>query len=88
MNLWLLLLGIVANVLFAIACLPTAWRAVRDGQNPGVPVATCWLLFWALASYTSWQFLQFGFHVPFLVGPIELASWGTVLWFHYFPRRA
>lgn len=81
-------LGLVANVLFAISCLPTAWQAYRGGRNPGVPIATVWLLFWALVSYTSWQFLQFGFYLPFLVGPVEIASWGVVLRFHYFPRTA
>lgn len=82
----LTLLGMIGSVLFSVAWLPTAYTAIRRGRNPGVPVSTVWLLFAALMFYTTWCFLAFGFHLPFVSGLVEIASWGVVLFFIYFPH--
>jgi len=81
------LMGDVGGILFGMACVPMAWAAWKKGNTKGIPTSAMWLFFNACVLYYGWLFLQFGFHLPFVIGIVEIVCWVIVLKYRYFPRR-
>jgi len=81
------LLGDIGGVLFGIACVPMAYTAWKKGSTKGIPTSSMWLFLWACALYYGWLFLRFGFHLPFVIGIVEVGCWLIVLKYRYFPRE-
>lgn len=81
------LLGITGGALFAAGCVPMAFSTWRSGHDLGTPMSTQWLLFLACAVYSAYLIAAFGNHIAFWFLVVEVASWGTALWYHYFPRK-
>jgi hypothetical protein len=79
-------LGLLGTILYASACVPLAWKAVRDGLVT-VPPATSWTFFAANCAFATYCFGSFGVHLPFFLVLVEVVCWGTVLKYTYFPRR-
>lgn len=88
----LTLLGLVGSVCFAFAATPTALECARAGRNVGAPRSIAWLIFTGLVLVYLYLVLKF-----FVVSGIdwvltatylvEALSWGTILFYTYFPRR-
>ena len=79
-------LGIIGGGMFAAGCVPIAFNTVRAGKDLGTPLSTQWLLFLACVLFGVYLFGEFGPELPFFFLAIEVACWGAVLWYHYFPR--
>lgn len=82
------LLGILGNIAFAYACVPTAWATFKAGKSVGTPVALAWNILIACVLFYSYVLLQHGMDWLVLTCClIELGAYGIVIWFHYFPSR-
>ena len=85
------LLGLIGGGCFAFAAVPSAFKALRYGKNPGVPIGLAWLVFSGAVLVYTYLVLQY-----FLVGGIdwilsfnygvEATSWFIILLYHYKPR--
>jgi len=80
------LIGLLGGALFAVGCMPVAWKAIRTGKSVGTPLSTMWLLAVSLTLYSIYLFGSFGAHLPFWFMIVELVCWSIALWYHYFPR--
>lgn len=80
------ILGNIGGILFGLACIPMAFNAWRNGHTKGVATSAMWLFLFACLFYYGWLFLAFGFHLPFVIGIVEVASWLIVIRYRYFPR--
>lgn len=79
-------LGLLANVLFSIACITMAWKTLRAGADIGTPLSTMWSFLIANASYGAFLFGTFGMHWLFANAVVETVCWYIALHYHYWPR--
>ena len=80
------LIGLVGGAIFAVGCVPMAYKTWRAGRSLGTPLETQWLLFWGCVLYSIYLFGAFGMQLPFWFLVIEVVSWGVALVYYYFPR--
>lgn len=81
------LLGLLGTTLYAVACVPLAYQALRTRQAAEVPGFLSWTLFIANVCFSIYLFASFGVHVPFFLVLLEVVCWGVILWMRYFPSR-
>lgn len=81
------IVGFIGACLFGFACVPMAWRAYRNGHTKGIPTSSMWLFLFACIFYFGWSFIDFGFHIPFVIGIVETICWLIVIRYRYFPRE-
>lgn len=81
------ILGILGGFCFAVAGIPSAVQAVKDGKTY-VPALTSWPIFLGVLSLYFYLLLLHGFD-PILawVYGIEGAAWAVVLKYTHFPVR-
>lgn len=80
------ILGFIGGVLFACACIPMAWKSFKQKHSRDVPVFSMWLFLFACIFYFGWLFVEFGFHISFMIGVIETICWLIVIRYKYFPH--
>lgn len=80
------MLGILGGFCFAVAGIPAAWRAVREGMT-FVPALTSWPIFIGVLSLYFYLLLTYGFD-PILacVYGVEGSAWAVVLKYTHFPK--
>lgn len=83
------LIGLLGGFCFAYCGVPAAYHTARAGRSIGTPVSVAWMIFaGAVLMYTYLTVLH-GFDAILTVNyTVEAASWATVVWFHYLPRKA
>ena len=81
------LIGLLGGALFAVGCVPMAYRTWLAGHTLGTPIETQWLLFWGCVLYSVYLFGAFGMQLPFWFLIIEVVSWGVALWYYYWPKQ-
>lgn len=87
----LAILGLIGGACFAFAAVPSAYTAVRTGENPGVPVSLAWLVFSGTVLVYAYLILKF-FRVSGIDWVlsfnyiVEATSWATILRYNYWPR--
>lgn len=80
--------GFIGNALFAFAAWPTAISTIRKGASIGTPVSLAWILFTACCTFYTYILGTKGFDgLVISAAAMETSAWGTVLYYHYFPRR-
>jgi hypothetical protein len=79
------LLGVLGGFCFAIAGIPSAYRAIKDGKT-FVPALTSWPIFIGVVLLYLYLLLTYGFN-PILacVYGVEGLSWAVVLKYTHFP---
>jgi len=80
--------GMTGSILFGFASIPMAIRSIREGNSGTIPTSSIWLFFSACIFFFSYLFVNFGFHVPFVIGIVETLSWLIVMKYRYFPRES
>lgn len=86
MGLLLNLFGLLGNVCFGSACVPTAYNTWKAGKSVGTPASLAWML--AVGCIGAYVYFvgTYGWNslvVP--LGVVETGSWLTVLRYQYFP---
>jgi hypothetical protein len=80
-------LGLIGNVAFGIACVPTAYKTVKVGKSIGTPVSLAWTLATACTCFYIYMVGTYGWNpMVWCVGLIETICYIIVLKYHYFPR--
>jgi uncharacterized protein with PQ loop repeat len=79
-------LGCIGATLFGCACVPMAWKCVRDGDTGDIPTSSMWLFLFACITFFGYLVIDFGFHYPLFIGVIETICWLIVLRYRYWPR--
>jgi hypothetical protein len=81
------LLGILGGFCFAIAGIPSAIRAIKDGKT-FVPALTSWPIFIGVILLYLYLLFTYGFN-PILacVYGVEGVSWAVVLKYTHFPTK-
>lgn len=86
MSLFFDALGFIGNVLFGVGCVPSAYKALRDGVST-FPVESAWIIGGACACFYTYLLGTYGASwMTTPIGVIETGSYAIVLWHHYFPR--
>ena len=78
-------MGLIGGGLFACACIPMAWHVYRKGNTTGIAPSSTWLFLVALSMYFGYLFAEFGWHLPFVFGLVEIACWLVVLKYQLYP---
>jgi hypothetical protein len=80
------LLGVLGNLAFAYACVPTAWRTWRAKRSIGTPIGLAWNIMTACLLFYSYVLLAHGYDLLVAIcGAVEVLSYLVVIWFNYFP---
>lgn len=88
MHFLLKLLGIAGNLLFAYACLPTAWVTWRAGRSIGTPIGLSINIWAACVTFYAYTVGTYGFDpMIWVCGGVEIAAYSVVIFYHYFPRQ-
>lgn len=85
MSVALEVVGGIGGALFGAACVPMAVQAIKNGSAKGIPTSSIWLFTWACILFFGYLFLNFGFHLPFVIGIVETGCWLIVMKYRYFP---
>jgi hypothetical protein len=82
------LLGILGGVCFAWAAVPTALGCLSDGRNRATPTFIAWMILSGTVLLYAYLYLMYGFNWVLQVNySVEAWSWGTILFYTYFPRK-
>lgn len=80
-------LGLLGGACFAYCGVPTAVQTYRAGKSVGTPVSVAWMISLGSLFMYSYLFRSYGFDLVLTINyAVELASWGTIVRFHYFNR--
>ena len=83
------LLGLLAGFCFAYCGCPAAYATAKAGKSIGTPVSIAWMIFLGAILMYAYMFLSYGFDLILAINYIvEAISWGIIVLYHYFPRKA
>lgn len=81
------IIGMLGTLAFAYACVPTAWATWKAGRSIGTPVILAWNILIACILFYAYFLLAHGLDwLVIICGLIEIAAYGVVIWYHYFPK--
>ena len=87
-NAFILLLGLIGNIGFGVACIPMTWRTWQSGKNEGIPLSSAWTFLIAIVSFYGYLLATYPWNpLTNIIGIVEALSWMIVLWYSYFPRQ-
>jgi len=82
------LLGLVGGFFFAACGVPAAFATVRAGRSVGTPISVASMILAGAICMYLYLLLTYGFDWVLAINyAVETASWGTIVAYHYFPRK-
>jgi hypothetical protein len=82
------LLGLLGGFCFAYCGVPAAYATWRAGKSVGTPVSIAWMIFLGAVFMYLYLTASYGLDLILTLNYfIEAASWGLIVFYHYFPRK-
>jgi hypothetical protein len=82
------IIGLLGGFCFAYCGVPAAWATIKAGKSVGTPVSIAWMIAAGTIFMYSYLFGMYGFDPILTINyAVEGSSWGTIVWYHYNPRK-
>lgn len=82
------ILGLLGGACFAYCGVPTALATYRAKKSQGTPVSIAWMISLGSVFMYSYLIRSYGFDLILTLNyAVELVSWGTIVYFHYFGQK-
>lgn len=81
-------IGMVGGLILGFCGARPAYATVRKGGSIGTPIDAALMIFSGVVLIYTYLCLSYGFDGLLAFTYItEIASWGLICWYHFFPRK-